>query len=72
MVTTKIKHCPFCGSEPFIDTSLRYPRSGKYSKTGAEAYKVMCGNIECVMYKADNKMYNFGVDAAIKAWNRRV
>lgn len=64
----ELKPCPFCGEMPLLKSDNRYPRL-KYCER-ITAYEVVCQNIDCIIYYADNVYYRTP-DEAIGAWNRR-
>ena len=63
----KLKPCPFCGKKPLLKSDIRYPRPACEAVT---AYKVVCQNMSCIIYNADN-CYFFTPKEAADAWNRR-
>lgn len=63
----RLKPCPFCGKRPLLKSDNRYPRPECERIT---AYEVVCQNIDCIIYWADNVYYTTP-DEAIEAWNRR-
>lgn len=63
-----LKPCPFCGQSPAITESHRWPWMANKSVIG---FSVVCENIDCVIYSADNTYFRSKSDA-IEAWNRRV
>ena len=66
----QLKPCPFCGSKPEIQTDYRYPKYGKLAGKCVTAYEVVCRNIDCIIYNADNR-YRLTEKEAIEYWNRR-
>lgn len=64
---SKLKPCPFCGGEAFMQYDHRYPDD---SEDGIAAFEVICTTFGCPIYRADNTYYYSEADA-IKAWNRR-
>lgn len=62
-----VKKCPFCGSNPMIKTTTRWPKDKRESVKG---YTVVCVETECLIYDADNK-YDKTPERAIKRWNKR-
>lgn len=64
---TELKPCPFCGHKPLVKSDNRYPRPECERIT---AYEVVCENVDCVIYYADNKYFRTAKQA-IEAWNRR-
>ena len=63
----ELKKCPFCGSDPVISQSRRWPRHLDYA---IEAFTVVCKNIYCPIYNADNQYYETKTEA-VKVWNTR-
>ena len=70
MSNIELKPCPFCGKDPMISRSIRYPRYGRYAGKSVEAYSVVCDNYDCLIYWADDK-YFYSEKLAARAWNRR-
>lgn len=66
-MTKGLKPCPFCGSEPFMEKSTRYP---KPRQEPVDGYTVVCKNFDCIICMADN-WYRRSEKAAAKAWNTR-
>lgn len=67
MSEPKLKLCPFCGCRPILKSDARYPRPERERVT---AYEVVCTNMDCIIYDADNRYFLKEKDA-IDAWNRR-
>ncbi len=63
----KLKSCPFCGAIPIVQKDVRFPRN---LDTGIKAFEVICTNLDCPIYFADNTYFKTEKEA-IKAWNRR-
>jgi len=68
MSNVEIKSCPFCGSEAKVKKDIRWP---DYSNDGVDAYEVICENMDCIIYRADDRWYKTEAEA-IEAWNTRV
>lgn len=66
-MTKELKPCPFCGSEPFIEKSTRYP---KPKREPVDGYTVVCKNFDCIGYRADD-WYRRSEKKAAEAWNTR-
>lgn len=66
--TEELKPCPFCGEFPTLKHDLRYPQGYDDS---IHASEVICENLDCPIYNADNTYY-LTDEEAIEAWNRRV
>lgn len=64
---TKLKPCPFCGYRPILKSDNRYPKPECERVT---AYEVVCTNMGCIIYNADDRYFLRAKDA-IEAWNRR-
>lgn len=64
----ELKPCPFCGRKPVLKSDNRYPKPGRERIT---AYEVVCNNMDCIIYGADDKYFKTP-QQAVKAWNRRV
>lgn len=62
-----LKPCPFCGCQPKVRKTIRFP---KWKKGAIEAYEAVCLNYECLIYNA-NEQYFSSEKAAALAWNRR-
>lgn len=67
MSEPKLKPCPFCGCRPILKSDVRYPRPERERVT---AYEVVCTNMDCIIYDADDRYFLKAQDA-IDAWNRR-
>lgn len=67
---TELKPCPFCGQIPTIKESARFPRYGKNEGKRIKGYTVVCQNLYCILYNADN-WYERSEKEASEAWNRR-
>lgn len=67
---TELKPCPFCGQIPIIEESARFPRYGKDEGKRIKGYTVVCQNMYCILYNADN-WYERSEKEASEAWNRR-
>lgn len=65
--TEELKPCPFCGEFPTLKHDLRYPQGYDDS---IHASEVICENLDCPIYNADNTYY-LTDEEAIEAWNRR-
>lgn len=65
--TEELKPCPFCGEFPTLKHDLRYPQGYDDSIHVSE---VICENLDCPIYNADNTYY-LTDEEAIEAWNRR-
>ena len=65
--TEESKPCPFCGEFPTLKHDLRYPQGYDDS---IHASEVICENLDCPIYNADNTYY-LTDEEAIEAWNRR-
>ncbi|ACC98514.1 hypothetical protein Emin_0961 [Elusimicrobium minutum Pei191] len=65
-----LKPCPFCGERAVIKRTDRYPRRGEFEGQRIDGYSVVCGNMNCIIFNADDK-YKYTKQEAIKAWNRR-
>ena len=63
----ELKPCPFCGGKAEIQKDVRYPRP---RRTRKKAYEVICTNIDCIIYRADN-VYYLKMKDAVEAWNKR-
>lgn len=66
-MTEELKPCPFCGSEPFMEKSTRYP---KPRQEPVDGYTVVCKNFDCIGCMSDN-WYRRSEKAAAKEWNTR-
>ena len=71
MSNEELKPCPFCGQTPRIEESARFPRYGKNKGKSIKGYTVVCKNLDCILYDADN-WYRISKLKACAAWNRRV
>ena len=67
---TKLKPCPFCGETPRIEKSVRFPHYGKNEGKRIKGYTVVCKNLDCILYNADN-WYRRSLGKACSAWNSR-
>lgn len=63
----ELKKCPFCGKEAKITTSRRWPRHLDHAII---AFSVVCTNIDCIIYNADNQYYETELEA-VAEWNTR-
>lgn len=63
----KLKKCPFCGREAKMIQTRRWPKHLDYA---IMAYSVVCQNINCIIYAADNMYYETALEAATE-WNTR-
>ena len=63
----ELKPCPFCGCQPKIRKTIRFP---KWKQGAIEAWEVVCLNYECLIYNA-NEQYFVSENAAAQAWNTR-
>ena len=66
----ELKPCPFCGQIPTIKESARFPRYGKNEGKRIKGYTVVCQNLYCILYNADN-WYERSEKEASEAWNHR-
>lgn len=64
----ELKPCPFCGGEALLKGDIRYPRP---ACEATPAFEVICENIDCIIYNADD-VYFLRPEDAVEAWNRRV
>lgn len=62
-----LKPCPFCGCQPKVRETIRFP---KWKKGAIEAWEAVCLNYKCLIYNA-NEQYFSSEKAAAKAWNTR-
>ena len=63
----KLKKCPFCGGKAKIVQSRRWPKHLDYA---IMAFSVVCTNMDCIIYNADNQYYETELEA-ITEWNTR-
>ncbi|MGI6635843.1 MAG: Lar family restriction alleviation protein [Christensenellales bacterium] len=61
------KPCPFCGGEPMMQKSRRWPAD---SNNAVNGYVVICVESDCLIFRADNKYY-LTEQEAIQKWNER-
>lgn len=67
-MSKKLKPCPFCGHEASMQYDHRWPDD---EEDGIAAFEVVCTNVDCPIYRADNTYFRSEAEA-IEAWNRRV
>ena len=66
-ISEPVKPCPFCGGEPMLEKSSRWPKN---SRESVEGYTVVCVESKCVIFGANNQYYRTP-ERAIKRWNER-
>lgn len=66
MSRTKLKPCPFCGGEAYMDNFLTRGDDGEW----IEVYSVCCDNEVC-LYKPYTERFTLSVEAAAEMWNKR-
>ena len=64
-----LKPCPFCKIKPMMKKTKRWPNAAKYKGESIDAYTVVCVNIRCLIYDADNQYY-LNKYKAFKAWQK--
>ena len=70
MSEIKLKPCPFCGGEAYIDTFIeRGDGYGKYA-SWYEVYTVCCVNELC-HYRPQTERYASTIETAAEMWNKR-
>ena len=63
----KVKPCPFCGGEPMLKETGRWP--GKVQKA-IDGFTVVCIDTKCVIFDSDGQYYRTR-EQAIKRWDER-
>lgn len=70
-IESNLKPCPFCGETPKIEETARFPRSGRNEGKRIKGYTIVCKNLDCILYNADD-WYRSSLGKACAAWNRRI
>ena len=69
----RIKPCPFCGEEVYLEQKPLW--NGSHGYVGDYEFVIECHNCGCTInYSKNNTVYNSEYEArdnVIKAWNRR-
>ena len=66
MSKVKLKPCPFCGAEPYMENYLTRGDDGEW----VNAYSVCCDNELC-FYQPYTERCSLTIAAAAERWNRR-